>query len=202
MSIAVGISLVHGRATICFDVVFQYILGSRAVAHDGVDGMVKLVGSVIVSSPVIGVSIIIAQTEHGQQCSSLVTCGHTIKQGYICLAFFRLGCLIADVGNLEVGELHALNGVGSEGSFGGGVLFAGGDIGGQVNSVAGRGGQIVLVQGKGAGLRGINGDTRSERGEGERQQHNKCYQQRDRFFHFDFILSLLLFTPKPRQWRR
>ena len=216
LGLAVGIGQGHGSAAVCGDVGFQSIFyyggigfQSRRQSIDQHIGLIVILG--FIQSIRIGIAVLTVSQIQGFQKIRTLDLVNGIQNLYMAVgaaAIFGLGEL-DNIRNLDIAELHALDGVAAVGftvaqsGFAaaqhivdtGLIEHAGGHIGGIPNAVLFGIGQIILVDGQGAGSGSVNGgifQLGGGNGNGKTQQQGQGQHQGENlrhFFHIGFSFS-------------
>ena len=209
LGLAVGIGQRHGSAAVCGDVGFQSVLNhsgigfqSRSQSVDQHIGLIEILG--FIQSIGVGVALCaICQVQCFQEVRALglVDGIQNLHMAVGAAVIFGLGEL-ENIRNLNIAELHALDGVAVAGFavaqrstraaqhivHAGLVEHAGGHIGGIPNAVLFGIGQVILVDGQGAGSGFVNGSIlqlgggyRKRDGKSHHDSKAHCEKSFDRF---------------------
>ena len=168
------VSLGHDYATV-FHSSFEGVLHIGGIGRQRCGQLVVQHIAGVVADAALGlVGVCRRQADGGENGVAAI---EAIQHTYLPLAVYQF-IVHADVGQLQIGELHTLHGVGRERVDDGIVMQAGGDVGLCIPRAIRTGfGDIVLVDVQGRFPTGVDGrccESCGHQGEG----HERCQQQR------------------------
>ena len=189
-----GVGLRHNHAA-ALDGGLQRILDSGGIGRKSRSQLVvEYIAGEVVDAVVGLVSVCGGQADGRQHGGAAITVVKAIQHTHLPLTIHQF-IVHGDIGNTEVGELHALNGVLAQLVDNRIVMQAGGNVGFRIPRAIFAGcGDVILVDRKGCFLCRV--DCRlCERCGDEAQSHNNGHEQREHamdLFHVQFVSFLML----------
>ena len=216
-AVAVGVGLSHARAAVGGDIVFQRVLhGGGVGVQRGFKTVDQHVGLVVVHGHAVHLRVgrrIAVRGADADGCQKSVVLGvrrDAVEDFDVLRAVLALG-IGADVRDLEVGELHALQrvtvgaavgvqrghavGAAEDGFNAVHIAHTGRDVRGIPNAVLFGVGQVIFPEVDAAGAGGVDGGLVHRSGKGRDREaagHNKDKQQSKNSFHDDFSFFKLI----------
>ena len=193
-SVASGIRLGHSHAAV-LDSNFQSVLHVRGIGSQcSGQFVVQNIAGEVVDSIFGLMSIGSGQADGGQHSIGAVTAVEAIQHAHLTLTVHHL-VVHGNIGNAEVGELHALDGILAQLVDNRVIVQAGGDVGFSIPYAIFAGfGNVIFIDTQGCFLAGVNGrlgKCRSHQAEGHERRHQQRQNAMD-LFHVQLISFVML----------